>query len=114
MESTCRITRAGEDVVDQDTGIITPSSTVIYTGPCRLRFPYVRPQQVLADGQQLGKDRGILWLPVEGSSTVKADDIATITANPDDPDMVGYQVRIESQFVETHATSRRFPIEVIS
>lgn len=114
MESTCEITRAGEPVVDPDTGILTPSTTVIYTGQCRLRFPYVRPQQLLADGQQLAKDRGILWLPVDGSADVRADDVATLTVNPLDPGQVGLRLRIEAQFVETHATSRRFPIEVIS
>lgn len=114
MQSTCEITRVTGTTVDPATGLEVKTTEVVWSGVCRLRYPYVRPQQVLADGQQLSKNRGILWVPVEGTGGIAADDVATITASDLDPDSVGMKVRVESQFAETHATSRRLPIEVMS
>lgn len=116
MESTCVITRAGAPTVDHSTGQTTTNPTTIYTGKCRLRFPFVRPQQVDAQGQLVEKARGIIELPISDTTTalVRTDDIATITVNPSDPSSVGAKFRIESPFTETHATSRRLPVEVIS
>lgn len=114
-ESTCVITREGAPVVDHATGGTTAAETVIYQGPCRLRFPFVRPQQALADGQVLGKARGILALPIAiaASADVRTNDVVTITGNPSDLGSVGRVFRVMSPFSETHASSRRLPVEVI-
>lgn len=116
MESTCVITRAGSTVVDHDTGAVTSDAATIYMGPCRLRFPFVRPQQADVAGQVIEKARGILSLPISvaESAQVTAGDVATITVNPADPGAVGTRLRIESPFLETHATARRLPVEIIS
>lgn len=116
MESYCTIRRAGAPTVDHSTGATTPSVTVIYQGKCRLRFPFVRPQQALADGQVIDKARGILSLPISDASAtnVRTNDVATIDANELDAGVVGWTVRVEGPFLETHPTARRFPVEVIS
>jgi hypothetical protein len=112
MESTCVITRKTGTTVDHDTSLDVDTFDTIYTGKCRLRFPFIRPQQALAVDQQLVKDRGILSLPVVGSNTVQADDIATVTLSPVlDPDTV-ITGRIEAPMGQTFATARRFPFEV--
>lgn len=115
MESTCIITRAStETTLDPDTGLYVPADpTTVYTGKCRLRFPFVRPEQALAAGQQLAKDRGILSLPVEGSADVLTDDLVSVTIGALDPGTVR-SLRIMAPFEQTHATARRFPVEVIS
>lgn len=112
-ESTCVIERPGPDVTDPDTGVVTPSMTTIFTGPCRVRYPYVRPEAVDVAGQQLAKVRGFLSVPVEGTSGVQADDQATITMGDLDPGAV-IVARIQSPATQTHMTARRFPIEVLS
>lgn len=117
MTSTCAITHSvpATPAVDPETGLENdPVVTTTYSGPCRLRFPYVRPEQALPEGQQLGKERGILSLPVSGSDAVGVNDIVTITGNPLDPDSVGTQLRIMGPFMETYATARRFPAEVVA
>lgn len=117
MTSMCTVTRetAAVPAVDPETGLENdPVVTTTYSGPCRLRFPYVRPEQALPEGQQLGKERGILSLPTAGSDAVTVNDIVTITANPLDPDSVGTQLRIMGPFMETYATARRFPAEVVA
>jgi hypothetical protein len=116
MESTCIITRASpaDPPIDPATGLENPPTvTTIYTGKCRLRFPFVRPEQALAAGQQLAKDRGILSLPITGSDGVKLNDLVDVTIGPLDPGTVR-RMRIMAPFEQTHATARRFPVEVAS
>lgn len=119
MESTCAITRTtpADPAVDPETGLNNPPVvTTVYAGMCRLRFPFVRPEQALAAGQQLAKERGILSIPMDapGSGNVTTNDIATITVNPLDSGSVGQKFRVMGPFTETHATSRRLPVEVTS
>lgn len=116
MESTCVITREApaDPQYDPATGLENPPTvTTVYTGKCRLRFPFVRPEQALAAGQQLAKDRGILSLPITGSDGVKLNDLVSLTVGPLDPGTVR-QLRIMAPFEQTHATARRFPVEVVS
>jgi len=113
MESTCVIKRANGITVNPD-GTETPAWTTVYTGKCRLRYPFVRPQQALVEGQQLAKQRGILSLPIVGSESVLTDDVATITVNPLDVGVQGQTFRVEGPFTETHATARRLAVEAIT
>lgn len=113
MESTCVITRVTSETQNDD-GSVTPTLETIYTGPCRLRFPTVRPEVALVEGQSIVKDRGILSLPIAGSAGVRADDIAVVTLSAVlDPGST-VTVRIETPFTQTHSTARRFPVEVVS
>ena len=116
MESTCVVTRStpADPAIDPSTGLEnSPTVTTIYTGKCRLRFPFVRPEQALAAGQQLAKDRGILSLPIAGSAGVLTDDLVSVTLGALDPDTVR-SLRVMAQFEQTHATARRFPVEASS
>jgi Family of unknown function (DUF6093) len=112
MESTCVITRVTGSVQNDD-GSKTPTLGTIYSGPCRLRFPTVRPEQSLSEGQTLARDKGILSLPVSTSAGVRANDTATVTLGDLDPGTVVVG-RIEAPFTQTHSTARRFPIQVVS
>lgn len=115
MESTCVVSRTlGDPVVNAD-GSTTPNTQTIYTGICKLRFPSIRAEVVLVEGQNLVKDKGILSLPVLGdSANIRADDVAVVTLSPTlDPGTV-VTVRIETPFTQTFSTARRFPAEVIN
>jgi hypothetical protein len=79
-----------------------------------LRYPFVRPQQALVDGQQLARQRGILSLPITGSEGVITDDVATIDVNPLDSGVVGSTFRVMGPFPETHSTARRLAVEAIT
>lgn len=114
MTSSCTIHRRTGFTVNPSTGVETPTWSVIYTGKCRLRYPFVRPQQALADGQQLARQRGILSLPIVGSESVQTDDVATIDVNPLDSGVIGQTFRVEGPFTETHATSRRLAVEAVT
>lgn len=116
MESTCVITRTvpGVPPVNAD-GSNNDTTSDIYSGACRLRFPTVRPEDVLVEGQSIVRDRGILSLPVVGDSAgVRADDMVVVTLSPVlDPGTV-VTCRIQAPFTQTHSTARRFPVQVIS
>lgn len=113
MESTCVITRTViGGSIDHSTGLATDSTTTVYTGPCRLRFPSLRPEQGLVEGQQIVKARGILSVPVTGTGGIRAGDMAAVTLSPTlDPGTV-VSVQIAAPFTQTHSTARRFPVEV--
>lgn len=114
MESTCVITRETLGVVDPATGLETSTVDTIYTGECHLRFPFVRPEQSVAEGQTIARDRGVLSLPIIGdSSAVRANDTAVIAIGALDPSKT-ITARIETPFTQTLATARRFPVEVLS
>lgn len=116
MESTCVITRTAPGVppVNAD-GSTNDEVTTVYTGACRLRFPTVRAEQVLVEGQSIARDKGILSLPVVGdSAAVRADDIAVVTLSAVlDPGSTVI-VRVQVPFTQTHSTARRMPVEVLS
>lgn len=114
MESTCIVQRKTGTTVDHGTGQKVDTFDTIYTGKCRLRFAFVRPEEALAADQALGKDRGVLSLPVIGSNTIKADDVAVVTISPILDPGTTVTGRIESPFAQTYATARRFPFEVTS
>jgi hypothetical protein len=113
QDSTCVITRVTGTSVDPATGLENPTVVTVYSGPCRLKYPFIRPELVAGEGQMAESNRGILSLPIAGTAGVQTNDVATVTMGVSDPGavLVG---RIESPFAVTHATARRFPIEVKS
>lgn len=114
MDSTCVITRphVGEPTIDPETGQeSTPAGVVVYTGKCRLRMSDARANGVALAGQQVAEQSPSLSLPVlaDGSADVRTNDIAVVTS-PLDP--TSRTVRIAGMHSQTHATARRFPVEV--
>lgn len=109
MESTCVITRATAPTENSD-GVLTPGTpTSIYSGVCRLRFTDARSNEVAAAGQAISKQDPSLSIPVAGTgaANVRPDDIATITV-----DTETVVARIAGMHTQTHATARRFPVEI--
>lgn len=115
MKSTCRI---GVRTSGTDPDTLEPVDTVadpIYEGPCRLRFASSTVSERNSGSQQFGDQQGVLSLPVADASVgVKRDMVAVITANPNDPALVGMVLRITGSEVQTTATARRFSVEFLS
>lgn len=114
MESTCQVQRRAVGALDQDTGIDVPAFVDVWSGPCRFRFPFVRPADQDVASQAFATQRGIVSVPVVGTEGIRTGDVVTITASPLDAGMVGAQFRVKGPFFETHATARRLPVEVVS
>lgn len=114
MESACVVTRKSGVTRDDSTGIETPTYDTVWSGPCRLRFPFVRPSEQEAVSQTFAEQRGILSVPVVGTELIQTNDIVTVTVSPLDVGMVGKTFRVQGPFFETHATARRLPVQVVS
>lgn len=115
MASRCRIERAtGEQVLDEQTGNYVPAVETVYEGACKVKFVSSVVGDVDAQSQFLTNQTAVLSLPVEGSDGVVIDDVAVITLNPMDDDLVGKRLRIAGYHGQTFATARRFQAELTS
>lgn len=123
MTSTCRITRLKLVSLDTQTLILTdtdPSDDLIYEGPCRIRSLVARVQTRDFEGQLLGGQQLILYLPVLTSGDVTTGDLVEITGGGDDPTLTWQdpahpaQIRVQGRALQTQATAHRFPLEVLS
>lgn len=108
MVDTCVIKRITGSVTDPNSGVITPTTSTIYTGPCR-----VQQAQAQGNPQDIGEAflvimRHEVQLPVTVTGLQEADQI-TITASAD-PDLVNRVFTIRDTFHKTHASSRRVQV----
>lgn len=114
MTTTCVITRTIEEALDEQTLRYPETTSTVYTGPCKVRFESARVFNRDVAGQVVGEQLPVLFLPVATSTEVDRGDVATITANPEDPSLVGMRIRINGQHAQTYATARRMPGEVVT
>lgn len=117
MGTTCRITRPGGEPVWDDTvgEYVTPPGEVIYEGRCRLRWGNPAPQNASAGETAWAVDRtGTLSLPLAGTAHVGDGAVVAITANPNDPGMVGLVLHVLTGHHQTDSTARRLPVEVMT
>lgn len=116
MTDTCTITRATASTTNTTTGAVTPTTTQVYAGVCRI-------QQSNRGANSATRDSGPavvlivvseLHLPVAASAGIRAGDIATITASVNDADLVGRRLSISAESAKTDATARRFGVEEVT
>lgn len=113
MQTNVVIRRAGEPARDPFTGKVTPTWTTVYEGPCRVRFSSSVPRKADQAGQRFAEQSPTVWLPVH-VSVVEVDDVGEVVANPSSPGDVGTTFRVAGVHAQTHSTSRRLPVEVLS
>ena len=111
MEDACTVTRDGSRVLNEATGQYTVGTITVYTGPCRLVVQPRQPQDANATGQVEAVTHARLDLPVTTSTGVRDGDAVTFTASVD-PALVGVKYRLRGLAGQTHATARRFFVEV--
>jgi hypothetical protein len=114
MADACTITRGTGEVVGPG-GVITPTTSTQYDGPCK-----VQQRAVAGNSDESGEATLLIvtrevHLPVLTSTTVKADDQITITAAAVDPALVGKVFVVRGEAGKTYASARRLQvIEVTS
>lgn len=116
MTSTCTITVAGASTWNDTTGTYsTPTATTLYTGKCRLRWGNPAPQDGDSGETSWAVDRtGTLSLPIAGTANIPDGALVTITANPNDPGMVGLELTVLAPHFQTDSIARRLPVQVVS
>jgi hypothetical protein len=104
----CTIRRAtGGGTTDPVTGYPTQVYATVYAGPCR-----VQQAVAVARPHEVGEDRVLivrfdLQLPVAGTSGLQVDDLVTITAAVNDPDLIGRAFSILELAHKSESTARR-------
>ncbi|GGO59119.1 hypothetical protein GCM10010910_01330 [Microbacterium nanhaiense] len=114
MDSSVVIRRKTGAARDPETGTLIPTWETVYDGPARFRFTRADPNEADQAGQRVAVQSPLVWLPISTSGGVRLDDVGTVNASQFDTSMVGMQFRITGGHHQTHSTSRRLPIEVLS
>jgi hypothetical protein len=108
MVDACVVTRKTGETTGPG-GVITPTSSTLYTGKCRVQG---KP------GNRQGTDVGEAYLVIEhheiqlpmSATGLREGDQITITASALDPDLVGKVYVIRDVLAKTHLTSRRVEV----
>ena len=112
MLDTCTIGRLdGTSSTDPNTGVVTPNSTPVYTGKCKVQVRTLVPRGQSAGETLVVETRPELHVPMSVIG-LRTGDLATITTvDPvaGDPDLVGRVLRVEVPFHKSQATARRMP-----
>ena len=113
MVDQCTIRRAGVVTTDPVTGVVAPSWTTVYTGPCKVQ------EAAGFGGAGSAPDAGehtytvqryVLHLPMTVTGPAEGDTVE-ITAAELDPSLVGRQYRVAQEFAKSYATARRLEVE---
>lgn len=108
------VTRVTATFTNAETGVITPTTTVVYAGKCKVQQGGVPSGQSKDLGQaSIQVSRLQLHLPVSATG-VAVDDVATITASPLDASLVGRRFTIRAVAHKTYLTARRCDVEEVA
>lgn len=112
MLDTCTVRRITAVTTDDLTGAVTPTKTVVYSGPCRFKMA--------GDGSPTdGGEVTVavlsmeVHLPVVGSEAVAHGDEVTVDSALNDTALVGRTFRVASKQIKSEATVRRISVEEV-
>ena len=114
MVDTGRVRRKTGESTDSDTGVITPTYSVIYAGPCKVqqRAAIARPEVIGEAGVFVSRLE--LHVPVSVTG-IQSDDLFDLTAAAHDQDLLGRVWHVRELAHKTFASARRYSmVEVTS
>jgi len=106
MVDACTVSRPGDPVTDPDTGEVTPSSTPVYSGPCKVQQTISQASTPSAGGHQFTVQDSRVDFPVS-AGPLMVDDVVTVTASVLDPQLAGSVFRVVELFHKSFATAQR-------
>ena len=108
MVDTCTIRRGtGGSVTDPNTGKVTDATTVVYSGPCKVKGGIYAARKADAGEAQWLLTQPQLHLPMSATG-IRAGDLATLDSSELDPDLVGVVLHIDGPAHGSFSTARRF------
>lgn len=118
MIDTCTITRdpegSGDDVLDQNTGALTPQAgdeSTVYTGACLLYPAGRRQESQFTEGSRAVSEHSYdLRIPWDAAEP-DVGDVVTLSVSTHDPTLVGRPLRVRSVARSTLLTSRDLVVE---
>ncbi|MEQ4566181.1 DUF6093 family protein [Paenarthrobacter sp. CAP02] len=111
MLDTCTVHRPGELVTDGD-GNVTPSLTLLYTGPCKIQQTLAQSSNPEAGGHQYTV-QDTRWDTPVAAGVFAVDDVVTVTEAILDPQLTGRVFRVTEPFHKTGATAQRTRVEEV-
>lgn len=115
MVDACTITRTTGETTDTDTGVVTPTTSTVYTGRCRVQQSQLGADSTpAAPGEvsvRLVAFEVQLPMSVEG---LRVQDVVTIDTSVLDPDLVDRQFVVLGLAHGTHKTARRIQVQEIA
>jgi len=106
MLDECTVTRPGEPVTDPDTGTVTPGSTPVYSGPCKVQQTISQASNPSAGGHQFTV-QDVRWDTPVTAGPFLVGDVVTMVASVLDPQLVGRAFRVIETFHKSGATAQR-------
>jgi hypothetical protein len=113
MIDACTVTRPGESITDPETGEVTPSSTPVYSGPCKVQQTISQASNPTAGSHAFTVQDSRVDFPVS-AGPLAVDDVVTITSSVLDPQLVGSVFRVVELFHKSMATAQRTRVEQVT
>lgn len=113
MVDACTIQRKTGETTDTDTGDVTPTYDMVYSGKCRFQQRDTGAREENVAEQSIRLLRIELQLPMTVTGLQVAD-VVTATASVRDPDLPGRQFLVRELFHKTDATARRIRLEEVT
>jgi hypothetical protein len=105
MVDACTVTRVTGTATNSTTGVVTPTTSTVYTGPCRIK-PDPTPSESQAGEREVVTRRFIVSVTTDEDG-IAVDDIVTVTASELDPALVGVTLTVAGVIIGSHLTARR-------
>lgn len=112
MVDTCIIDRPGEPVTDDD-GVVSPSYTPVYSGPCKVQQTLAQSSSPEAGGAVFTVQGARVDLPVGVGPVATGDRVRMVTA-ASNPDLVGNVYRLVELFEKSWQTAQRTRVEELT
>lgn len=106
MLDACTVHRLGDPVTDPETGNVTPGSTPVYAGPCKVQQTISQASNPSAGGHSFTVQDSRVDFPV-AAGPLLVNDVVTVTSSALDPQLVGRQMRVAELFHKSFATAQR-------
>lgn len=113
MVDTCTIRRVTGSSTNDNTAVVTPTYSTVYTGKCKLQRPSAGGRRDIAEASVVLAPLE-LHLPVVGSESVRVDDVVTIDTSTMDAALPGKVFRIAGPADASLRTARRFPVTEVA
>jgi hypothetical protein len=110
MVDTCTIERPGAPVTNPDTGVVTPSVTVVYTGKCKVQSKDSATATPNAGGAVFVVVSRQVHIPMNAAD-VKDGDVVRMTASLLNTFAVGKRYRVEGFTPDSFDTAARLPVK---
>jgi hypothetical protein len=112
MLDTCTVHRPGEPVTDGD-GNVSPSLTLLYTGPCKIQQTLAQSSNPEAGGHQFTV-QDTRWDTPVAAGVFAVNDVVTIVDAVLDPQLTGRVYRVTDPFHKTGATAQRTRVSEVT